>query len=105
MNKDHIINKKIEWESSSQGTTKVKQGKVLAVIPPGDKVEKICPELQNLGGSQKKYSPKSSNWRLLVEVKRFSNKTGKCLRPHYYTPSINKETLFPKNGIIYSEIE
>ena len=81
------INQKVSWVSQAQGSAKEKTGIVLGFIPKGQSLKKICPVVESISTSQKKYDLDISKVdRYLVRIDRVSAK-GKELNPYYYAPS------------------
>jgi hypothetical protein len=80
---DYAVGDRVEWQSSASGTTKRKQGKVVAIVMPEEDAALKMP-LGTLP-SQLKGQRFSGIPRALVEVPR-GGQSAKC---DYYTPHVN----------------
>lgn len=83
---------RVEWSSTSNGSTTAKEGVAEGVISKGTKPSELFPFLCGISNSRIKLgggsNGSSSIDRVLVRVARVS-KTGEALEPVYYAPRLS----------------
>lgn len=72
----------VTWESQSQGSWKVKSGRVIGYIPAGADPFELYPQLKEARRSHIKFSRVSASPRYLVAVPR----GGRSTATDYYAP-------------------